>query len=354
MTMTKKSSGIALAASATAAALVLAACGDSNGTDNGNGTGNGGDAGGGGVEHTLIAGHQLAVDTPFDAGMNRFAELVEEKTEGRVVVEVHPNAALGNEPEMFQGLQSGSIDVGIFAPGSIGEFAPEMSLLSVPFLIIDRDQRDTVIAGEIGQELADALLESTGTLPLTYFGGSYRQMFFTDPADSWDDVQGRLFRVQPSDILVDSYAAVGLDPTAVAYTELYNALQQGVVDGAENESVFIDSQNFFEPAPNLLQTNHEVTIRPLLISEASLDSLGEELAGLVREAAEETGEYQRALEADEDDAMFIELGERDGVTITEIDTAPLIEQIQPVWFDYAEQWEVEHLLEQIIELRPES
>lgn len=346
MTMTKKSPAISLAASASAAALVLAACGNGNGDDTGSGAG--------GVEHTLIAGHQLAVGTPFDDGMNRFAELVEEMTDGRVVVEVHPNAALGNEPEMFQGLQSGSIDVGIFAPGSIGEFAPEMSLLSVPFLIIDRDQRDSVIEGEIGQELAGTLQESTGTLPLTYFGGSYRQMFFTDPAESWDDVEGRLFRVQPSDILVDSYAAVGLDPTAVAYNELYNALQQGVVDGAENESVFIDSQNFYEAAPYLLQTGHEVTIRPLLVSEATLDSLGDELAGLVREAAEEAGEYQRQLEADEDDAMFIELGERDGVTITEVDTSPLIDLIQPVWFEYAEQWQVEHLLGQIIDLRPES
>ena len=341
--MTKPFARRALIATTAAAALVLAGCG---GSDN--------DSGSTEAEFVLTAGHQLAVDTPFDTGLNRFAELVEEKTDGRVTVEVHPNAALGNETEMFQGMQSGTIDVGIIAPGSIGEFQPEMSILSVPFLINSREQRDAVIESEAAQRLADDLQENTGTVPLTYFGGSYRQLFFTEPAQSLADVEGRLLRVQPSAVLTDSFEAIGLSPTVVAYNELYNGLQQGVVEGADNEAVFIDSQKFYEVAPYILRSNHEVTIRPLLISQLTLDSLGEELAGLVMEAGQEAGEYQRDLEAQADEEMLAELASREGVEVNEVDTSGVQDQVEEVWYRYAEEWDAVDILEEIIALRTES
>ncbi|MGC0251797.1 TRAP transporter substrate-binding protein [Pseudactinotalea sp. Z1748] len=356
--MSKSLTRRALIATTAAAALVLAGCnadnGGDNGSDNGAGGGNGNGGGGADAEFVLTAGHQLAVDTPFDEGLNRFAELVEEKTEGRVVVETHPNAALGNETEMFQGMQSGTIDVGIIAPGSIGEFAPEMSILSVPFLITSQEQRDAVIEGDIAAGLAENLAETTGTRPLTYFGGSYRQLFFTEPAESLDDIEGRLLRVQPSAVLTDSFAALGLEPTVVAYNELYNALQQGVVEGADNEAVFIDSQKFYEVAPYILRTNHEVTIRPLLVSQITLDNLGEELAALVIEAAEEAGEFERNLEAEVDEEMLNDLGSREGVEVIDVDTSGVQDAVEEVWYDYAEQWDAVETLEQIIALRTES
>lgn len=330
--MTKSMTRRALVATAAAAALVLAGCNGDNGDDNGTGDTNGNGGGGGAeAEFVLTAGHQLAVDTPFDEGLNRFAELVEEKTEGRVVVETHPNAALGNETEMFQGMQSGTIDVGIIAPGSIGEFAPEMSILSVPFLINSQEQRDAVIEGDIAAGLAENLAETTGTRPLTYFGGSFRQLFFTEPAESLDDIEGRLLRVQPSAVLTDSFAAIGLEPTVVAYNELYNALQQGVVEGADNEAVFIDSQKFYEVAPYILRTNHEVTIRPLLISQMTLDNLGEELSALVIEAAEEAGEFERNLESEVDGEMLDDLASRDGVEVIDVDTSGVQDAVEDVW-----------------------
>ncbi|MGC0274455.1 TRAP transporter substrate-binding protein [Pseudactinotalea sp. Z1739] len=353
--MTKSMTRRALVATAAAAALVLAGCNGDNGDDNGTGDTNGNGGGGGAeAEFVLTAGHQLAVDTPFDEGLNRFAELVEEKTEGRVVVETHPNAALGNETEMFQGMQSGTIDVGIIAPGSIGEFAPEMSILSVPFLINSQEQRDAVIEGDIAAGLAENLAETTGTRPLTYFGGSFRQLFFTEPAESLDDIEGRLLRVQPSAVLTDSFAAIGLEPTVVAYNELYNALQQGVVEGADNEAVFIDSQKFYEVAPYILRTNHEVTIRPLLISQMTLDNLGEELSALVIEAAEEAGEFERNLESEVDGEMLDDLASRDGVEVIDVDTSGVQDAVEDVWYDYAEQWDAVDTLEQIIALRSEG
>jgi tripartite ATP-independent transporter DctP family solute receptor len=325
--------------------LALAACGG----------GGGGDEGGGeGEQFELIAGHQLAVDTPFDKGLKRFAELVEEKTDGQVTVQVHPNAELGGEPDLFQGMQEGTVDVAIIAPGSIGEFVPEVNVLSMPFLVTSREQRDEIIGGEPAERIEQLVEEQTGVRIMDYFGGGIRNMFFTEPAESMEDVQGRLFRVQPSSLLQDSFAAVGVEPTVVAYTELYNALQQGVVDGAENESVYVLSQKFYEPAPHLLLTRHEVTIRPLMISGATLDRLPEDLGNAVLEAGEEASEYAREVEAEEDDAALQTLQEEHGVeAVDPPDIDQAIDAVEPVWQRYAEEWGMEDVLQQMQDARTE-
>ncbi|WP_341359197.1 TRAP transporter substrate-binding protein [Georgenia sp. M64] len=329
-------------------ALPLAACGGTSGEAEGDGSAA---PAGDGETYTLIAGHQLAADTPFDEGLDEFASLVEEKTEGQVTVEVHPNAELGTETDMFQAMQNGTMDVAIVAPGSIAEFVPQVSILSMPFLVTSREQRDEIIEGPIAEELAATIEETSGIVPMSYFGGGVRQMFFTEPAESLDDIQGRLFRVQPSEVLTDAFGAVGLEPTVVAYNELYNALQTGVVEGAENESVYIDSQKFYEPAPHILQTNHEVTIRPLIIGSQTLERLPEDLREAVLEAGEEAGAFERELEAQVDDEKLAALGEMEGVTITEVDTSGVEEQVRPVWEQYAAEWGAEDMLEQILELR---
>lgn len=329
--------------------LPLAACGD------GDGAGAGADAGGdeacGDETFTLVAGHQLADGTPFDLGLEKFAELVEEKTEGQVTVEVHPNAELGTETEMFQAMQNGTIDVAVVAPGSIAEFVPEISILSMPFLVTSREQRDAIIEGPIAEELAATVEETTGTIPMSYFGGGIRHMLFTEPVTGMDDIDGRLFRVQPSAVLTDAFAATGLEPTVVAYNELYNALQQGVVVGAENEPVYILSQNFYEPAPHIFLTGHEVTIRPLVIGSQTLDRLCGDLGELVLEAGQEAAEYERGAEAEADDAALEELESFPEVTLTEADTEAMAANVVPVWERYAEEWGLEDMLAQIRDLK---
>lgn len=337
-----KVSGAGLAGTAL---LAAPGCGSSGG---------GGDTGGS-SEYTLIAGHQLAPDTPFDNGLNEFADLVSEKTNGRVTVQVQPAAQAGTEPEMFEAMQQGgAVDVAIIAPGSIGEFVPESNILSMPFLVTSREQRNQIINGEPAETVEQLIQEQTGVRTMGYFGGGIRNMFFTELAESIEDIQGRLFRVQPSEVLTDSFGAVGLEPSVVAYDELYNALQQGVVDGAENESVFIESENFYEAAPYGLLTQHEVTIRPLMISPATLDRLPEDLGQAVLEAGEEASAYEREREASADDQSLQSLQEEHGMTFTEPeDIQEAFDAVEPVWQRYAEQWGLEDTLQQMRDMRTE-
>jgi len=326
-------------AAAGAGATLLGACGGAGGQ------------GGDGEQFTLRAGHQLAVDTPFDKGLKRFAKLAEEKTNGQVKVQVFPNAEIGDEPELFQGMQEGTADVAVLSPGSAGEFVPEMNMLILPFLVTSREQRNKIINGEPAKAVEQLVEEKTDVHTMGYFGGGIRSMLFTEPAASMEDVQGRIFRVQPTKILTDIFKAVGLSPTVVAYTELYNALQQGVVEGAENEPVFILSQKFYEVAPHMLLTQHEVTIRPLMISGATLDRLPENLRNAVLEAGAEASEYEREVEAEADDQSLQTLQEEHGVAVKDVDLLPLIEAVEPIWQRAAEQWGLEDVLQQMKEAR---
>lgn len=304
--------------------------------------------------YVLKAGHQLAPDTSFDVGLERFAELVAERTGGRVTVEVHPGAEVGGEADLFQGMRVGAFDVAVVAPNSIAEFVPELSLLSLPFLVTSREQRDAVIDGDVGRELTDLVAERMGVETLGFFGSGIRQMFFTAPVRDADDLRGRRIRLQPSRPLTDSYEAMGLVPALVDYGELYSALQQGVVDGAENESVFIEAETFYRPAPHLVVTNHEVTFRPLMASRASLDALPDDLATAVREAGAEAAAEASAYEAEEDDAALERLVAEHGMERAEIDVAPLVDAVEPVWQRYAQEWDATGLLEEILALRSEA
>jgi TRAP-type transport system periplasmic protein len=300
-----------------------------------------------GAEHVLIAGHQLAADTSFDQGLHRFAELVAEKTDGSVVVEVYPNAQLGSETDLFENMRNGTVDVAVVSPGFIAEFVPEMSILSMPFLVTSREQRDAVIESDVARELEELMEERTGNEVLTYFGGGARQMFFTQPVEEPADLRGRLFRTQPSQVLADAFGALGMLASNVAYGELYSALQQDVVSGADNEALFIVAENFQEAAPFIYLTEHEVTIRPVVISGHTLDRLSPEQAGAVQEAGEEAGAYARQVEAEADDAALAELRDTAGVTVVDADTEELASLVEPVWQTYAQEWGMEHLLQQI-------
>lgn len=300
-----------------------------------------------GAEHVLIAGHQLAAGTSFDEGLHEFASIVNEASDGRVQVEVYPSAQLGGETDLFENMRNGTVDIAVVAPGFIAEFVPEMSLLSMPFLVSSREQRDAIIDSPVAEEMEEMLARQTGNQVLAYFGGGARQMFFTEPVSDLADLSGLLFRTQPSQVLADSFGALGLQASNVDYGELYSALQQNVVSGADNESMFIVAENFQEAAPHIYVTNHEITIRPVVISGDTLRALPDDLRQVVLDAGEEAGSFARDFEEEEDDAALEELRDDPAVTVVDADTDELAAMVEPVWEQYAGQWQMEDLLDEI-------
>lgn len=302
-------------------------------------------------EFKLIAGSQVAVNTPFDKGIMKLKELVEQRTNGRIVIQNYPNAQLGNEPELFQGMMEGTVDIAVVSPGQIAEWAPELALLEMPFVITNTTQRDRVVEGEPMQRLSDLIKVRTNVEVIGVFGGGIRNMFFRKPAKTLDDIKGRRFRVQPSPQLTDSYGSLGLEPVVTSYAELFNALQQGVAEGAEMEAIYVERAGFPNVAPNFLMTRHVITVRPLCMSAKTLDKLPADLAKIVREAAKEAARFERGIETSADKASMNRMAKIPGVTFTEIDVKPMIETVKPIWMKYAKQWNLVDLLNQIDSLR---
>lgn len=303
------------------------------------------------AEYELVAGLQVNPDSPFDKGLRKLAELVEERSEGRLVIRIYTSGQLGNEPELFQGMMGGTVDIAVVAPGQIAEWVPEIALLELPFLITSPEQRDRVVEGEPMQRLGALVKERTNVEVAGIFGGGIRNMFFREPVETGEDIKGRRFRVQPSRQLTDSYGALGLEPVVTSYQELYNALQQGVAQGAEMEAIFIEQAALMEAAPHFLLTRHVITIRLLGISSQTFERLPEDLATILREAAIEASAYERGIEGEEDEASLARIGEASGVTFTTPDLEPMIAEVRPVWERYAEEWQLGDVLAQIDSMR---
>ena len=300
---------------------------------------------------TLIAATQAPGNSPFEAGLEKFAELVSEKTKGAVEVDIFVGGQLGSEPELFQGAIQGSVDVVIVAPGNIAEFVPQIALLEMPFVTTSHEQVERMIDGYPLEHLNDVLNEKTQTRIVGVFGGGTRNMFFTEPASGIEDFKGRRFRTQASKQLTDAYGALGLEPTVLAFSEMYGALQQGVIEGGEMESIYTESASFPEVAPNMLMTRHVITIRPLVMSDKTLAKLTDEQRAAVLEAAAEASEYERGIEKTTDAEALDRMKEKYGLTYLEVDVQPMIEAIRPVWEKYAAEWGEQKLLDSIEELR---
>ena len=302
-------------------------------------------------EFKLVAGTQVAVGTPFNLGIDKLKELVEKRTNGRVVIENYPGSQLGNEPELFQGMMEGTVDIAVVSPGQIAEWAPELALLEMPFVLTNPTQRDRVVEGAPMQKLAALIAKKTGVEAIGVFGGGVRNMFFRKPAKTLADIKGRRFRVQPSPQLTDSYIALGLEPVVTAYTEMFNALQQGVAEGGEMEAIYVERGGFPAVAPNFLMTGHCITVRLLAMSAKTLAKLPPDLAKIVREAALEASRYERSIEGIEDDSSLKRMAKMSGVTFTEVDVKPMIAAVKPVWMKYAKQWDLVDLLNEIDSMR---
>lgn len=303
------------------------------------------------AEFELVAGLQVNPDSPFDLGLKRLAELVEERSDGRLKINIFTGGQLGNEPELFQGMMAGSVDIAVVAPGQIAEWVPEIALLEMPFMITSAEQRDKVVEGTPMEHMARLIEERTNVEIAGVFGGGVRNMFFREPVTSAEDLVGRRFRVQPSRQLTDSYGALGLEPVVTSYQELYNALQQGVAEGAEMEAVFVEQAALMEAAPHFVRTGHVITIRLLGISKQTFERLPDDLDVILRESAVEAARYERGIEGTKDAESIARMAKVDGVTFTDIDIEPMIEKVRPVWEKYASEWGLTDMLNEIDSMR---
>lgn len=251
----------------------------------------------------------------------KFAELVAEKSEGRIEVQVFPGGQLGDMRDNMQSVQMGSVEMCRNNPGWLADAGVEkMSVLSLPFIFNDVEHANKVLEGSIGEEILDNIEESDlGMVGLGFLQPSLRHFFFrSEKVTSLADLKDMKLRVPTNEMNTAMVNALGASATPIAYNELYTALQTGLVDGAENPLKGFTNMSFNEVAKEFTFTGHQFEPSILLINKSFWKGLSEGDQEILKESMAEAAEYYKEISQKMFD-QYIEKGEAIGVTFSEVD-----------------------------------
>jgi TRAP-type transport system periplasmic protein len=301
------------------------------------------DNGGGGeyaqedATHTIRGGIGLNSDHPQYQGLLEFKEIVESETDGDIFVETYHSGQLGDDRTMMEALQLGSQEVTIPSTAPIANFVNEFSVFDFPFLFPDSETADEVLDGEVGQELLD-MLEDQNLIGLAYWENGFRDLTNSErEVASMEDFDGLTIRTMENDLHLDAFRELGANPTPMAFTELFTALQQGTVDGQENPYATIYLEGFYEVQDYVSDTHHIYSPFVFMVSQQFYDGLSEDYQQIVSDAAVEAGEFQREANREANDEYLEEL-QNEGMTFTEISDEARQEMqdtVQPVIDEYS-------------------
>lgn len=277
---------------------------------------------------------------PQVLGVERFAELVEAKSGGKIKVRAFPGGSLGPDLQVVSAMQGGTIDLNVMNASLLAGNVKEMAALDLPFLFNNAAEADAVIDGPVGKALIDKL-PARGLVGLTYWDLGFRQMHTraNKPIAKADDLKGLKMRVIPTPLYVDLMNALGANAVPLPFTETYTALEQGAIDGMTNPLLNIPDGKYQEVSKHLTLTNHIYTPQIVIASKRTWDKLSDEEKRIMQEAAAETTPYQRKV-AREQAAKVLDELKSAGMTVHELppeEVAKLKERAQPVTAKYTKE-----------------
>lgn len=274
-------------------------------------------------ERTLQLGHLANEDNSWHQASVRFAEEVDRLTDGRIAVEVFPNESLGKEIDLINGMQLGTVDMTITGE-SLQNWSPMAALLAVPYAYGSLEQMDEVASGEIGDQIEQQIIERAQIRPLTYFARGPRELTANRAIETPEDLNGLKMRVPNVPLFVDTWSALGAQPTPMAFSEVFTSLQNGTIDAQENPLALIRSASFAEVQSHVNMTDHVRSWIYLTIAEQTWSQLSEEDQQAVQEAADIAQDYERELFEESLAADRAHLEEQ-GMTFVEVDNAAFAE-----------------------------
>ena len=294
--------------------------------------------------------------SPLVEGQHKFAELVEEKSDGKIKVKIFPAGMLGGDMQAVSSLQGGVLQASVMNAGLLSSLAPDFALLDLPFLFETPEEADAVMDGPVGEIFAEELDEK-GLVALSYWELGFRQLTNSRrPVETVDDIEGLKIRVVQSPIYLDMFNALGANAVPMPFTEVYTALETGTVDGQENPAPSILTAKLNEVQKYMTLTRHTYNPMVMLYSKPLWEKLDPDEQALLKEAAVEAAAYQRQLSRDSD-AEAIETLKADGMIVTELspeEIARFREKTKPVADTYAAKANpdvVEQLNESIAKVR---
>ena len=289
------------------------------------------------AQQVLRLSHNAAAGNPKADASLLFAKLVEEKTDGRIKVEVGGSAQYGDDLESLTNMRLGTLAFSANSQGTTSTVVPQFAVIGLPFMFRDLDHAYAVVDGPAGDKLSE-LAREKGLEVLAFWDNGIRHVSnnkrpIVEPAD----LAGIKLRTPPDPMTMDIFSALGANPMSLAFSELYIALQQGVVDGQENPFMNIYSSKLHEVQKYISLTGHKYETTPVLASKIVFDRFSDEDKKLIKEAAIEAGAFnrQKSREADENlRATFLAAG----VEINDINRDAFVAKMQPVYDKWSGQY----------------
>lgn len=283
---------------------------------------------------------------PVHKSMQYFAKKVKEYTHGEVKIRLYPNGQLGTQRESMELVQNGALDMAKSNASELESFNPAYGAFNIPYLFHDRDHFYRVINGKVGDEIL-ASSKGKGFIGLTYYDGGARSFYAQKAINSPADLKGLKIRVQPSPTAVEMIKLMGGSPTPLAYGELYTALQQGVVDGAENNPTALTTSRHGEVAKKYSLDEHTMIPDVLVISEKSWAKLTADEQVAIKKAARESMMYHKGLW----DKMIAEAKEKAkksmGVEFIKVNKQPFIDAVKPMHDEALKNPAIAHYVQEI-------
>lgn len=284
---------------------------------------------------------------PTVEAVKHMGELLKERSDGRICLEVFHSAQLGEEKDVIEQTQFGVVDMARVSMGPFNSIVEETQVVSLPYIFRSVEHMHSVMDGPIGDDIA-AAFEKADLYGLAFYDSGSRSFYNSQkPINSMADIEGMSFRVMQSDIFVAMVDALGGDATPMPYGEVYSSIQTGVIDGAENNWPSYDSSGHFEVAPYYTLDQHLIVPEVLVISKIAMDRLSAEDQALVRQAAKDAVPVMRELWAAreaESEARMVEAGVE---IVRDIDKTPFIEAMVPVYEQFVTTDTLRDLVERI-------
>ena len=297
---------------------------------------------------TLRLGHGLDVSHSVHKAMVKMGEDLAQRSGGKSKLEIYPSQQLGTERECLELLQIGSLDMTKVSVGVLENFAPKMKVLGLPFLFRDRKHSFDVLDGPIGQSLLNEG-EKYWLKGLGYYDAGSRSFYtMNKPIETPDDLKGQKIRVMESVTAVRMVQELGGSPTPISWGELYTSLQQGVVDGAENNPPSFYLSRHYEVCKYYSLDEHTVLPDVLLMGTYRWNKLSKQEQQWLTESVQESVKYQRKLWAEAEAEALREV-EKAGVTITHPDKTLFAEKVSSIYEDYKDDKDIYPLIQQIKE-----
>jgi TRAP-type transport system periplasmic protein len=279
-------------------------------------------------------------DHPYMVGAQKFADLIKERTNGRITIKLYPSSQLGKgEREMTEGIQQGAIDLLVTSTGPLGGFSPSINILDFPFLFRDFDHVDLVMDGPIGRKLLDDF-EKANIKALSFWENGFRHLTNAKlVVKKVQDGKGLKIRTMENKIHLSAWKDAGLNPTPMAWGEVFTALQQKVIDGQENPIAVYYSSKFWDAGQKFFSlTAHVYSPSPFLMSKKTFDAMPKADQELFVKTSYEAGKFQRKINRDAEESKLKDMASK-GVTVTrDVDRESFKKAMAPTYAAFSSQF----------------